>query len=106
MLEFLARAWRALLSPVPTPSDRTEQAVRVIQRHLDEASRRRGGAPVEARELNDEERETLAQELAALLRSGERQPYERAAERTAERTAEATAAPEGGPEARQPSSSP
>lgn len=98
MLEFLARAWRALLLPVPTSGDRTEQAVRVIQRHLDEASRRRGGAPVEARDLDVEEREALAQELAALLRSGERQPYEK--------TAETTAAPEGGPEARQPSSSP
>lgn len=74
MLEFLARVWRALLSPAPTSSDRTEEAVRLIQRHLDEASRRRGGAPVEARDLAPAERTALARELAALLRSPDRQP--------------------------------
>lgn len=74
MLDWLARVWRALLSPGPTSSDRTEQAVRIIQRHLDEASRRRGGALVEARDLNDDERLALARDLAALLGSGSRPP--------------------------------
>lgn len=72
MLDWLARAWRALLASTPTSSDRTEQAVRIIQRHLDEASRRRGGTLVEARDLNAEERQALARDLATVLGPGER----------------------------------
>jgi hypothetical protein len=61
---------------MPTPSDRTEQAVRVIQHHLDEASRRRGGALVEARDLDADERQALARDLATVLGPGERQPLD------------------------------
>lgn len=74
MLERLGRLCRILLAPVPTPGDRTEQAVRVIQRHLDEASRRRGGEVVEARDLDPAERAALASDLAAIFKSGERIP--------------------------------